>query len=126
MMVRIKVLNQTKKGKKLELAFTYCTFSTKQELQRRLDQTLGKPGSYLTGIDRVGNVRPMTVGARLYRVEQHMSNLDKKLDQIMHAINGMAHQKMISSSSSTQPLILPAGPSQAPSPIPLRCLEDDV
>lgn len=100
--------------------------STSQELQRRLDQTLGKPGSYLTGIDRVGNVRPMTVGARLYRVEQHMSNLDKKLDQIMHAINGVAHQKMISSSSSTQPLILPAAPSQAPSPIPLRCLEDDV
>ncbi|XP_025835043.1 potassium voltage-gated channel subfamily KQT member 1 [Agrilus planipennis] len=41
-----------------------------KELQRRLDQTLGKPGSYLAGIDRVGNVKPMTVGARLYRVEQ--------------------------------------------------------
>ncbi|KAG8035324.1 hypothetical protein G9C98_006770 [Cotesia typhae] len=41
-----------------------------KELQRRLDQTLGKPGSYLAGIDRAGNVKPMTIGARLYRVEQ--------------------------------------------------------
>ncbi|XP_063862280.1 potassium voltage-gated channel subfamily KQT member 1-like isoform X5 [Scylla paramamosain] len=41
-----------------------------KELQRRLDQTLGKPGSYLSGIDKAGNVKPMTIGARLYRVEQ--------------------------------------------------------
>ncbi|KAE9532918.1 hypothetical protein AGLY_009346 [Aphis glycines] len=41
-----------------------------KELQRRLDQTLGKPGSYLAGIDRAGNVKPMTIGARLYRLEQ--------------------------------------------------------
>lgn len=68
----------------------------------------------------------MTVGARLYRVEQHLSTMDKKLDQMMHAVNALAHQKMISSSSSTQPLTLPAGPSQTPSPIPMRCLEDDV
>jgi hypothetical protein len=38
-----------------------------------LDQTLGKPGSYLAGIDRAGNVKPMTIGARLYRVEQQVS-----------------------------------------------------
>lgn len=43
-----------------------------KELQRRLDQTLGKPGSYLAGIDRAGNVKPMTIGARLYRVEQQV------------------------------------------------------
>jgi len=41
-------------------------------LQRRLDQTLGKPGSYLAGIDRSGNVKPMTIGARLYRLEQQV------------------------------------------------------
>lgn len=50
-----------------------CAFS--QELQRRLDQTLGKPGSYLAGIDRAGNVKPMTIGARLYRVEQQVSSV---------------------------------------------------
>ncbi|XP_038113320.1 potassium voltage-gated channel subfamily KQT member 1 [Culex quinquefasciatus] len=67
-----------------------------KELQRRLDQTLGKPGSYLAGIDRVGNIKPMTVGARLYRVEQQLSVMDKKLDQLTHAINSMTmQQKMI-------------------------------
>lgn len=103
----------------------YCTFV--QELQRRLDQTLGKPGSYLTDIDRGGHVKPMTVGARLYRVEQHMATMEKKLDQMLHAINALTHQKMISSSSSTQLLTLPEGPSQTTSPTPMqRCLEDDV
>lgn len=37
-----------------------------------MDQTLGKPGSYLAGIDRAGNIKPMTIGARLYRVEQQV------------------------------------------------------
>ncbi|KAG0419770.1 hypothetical protein HPB47_003892 [Ixodes persulcatus] len=36
-----------------------------KELQRRLDQTLGKPGSYLNE----KGVKPMTVGARLHRME---------------------------------------------------------
>ncbi|XP_077285922.1 potassium voltage-gated channel subfamily KQT member 1-like [Arctopsyche grandis] len=61
-----------------------------KELQRRLDQTLGKPGSYLTGIDRVGNVKPMTVGARLYRVEQQLGLMDKKIDQLVYVINAMS------------------------------------
>lgn len=61
--------------------------SCTQELQRRLDQTLGKPGSYLTGIDRVGNAKPMTVGARLYRVEQQLSIMDRKLDQLIYSVN---------------------------------------
>ena len=52
---------------------SHCKLTLFQELQRRLDQTLGKPGSYLAGIDRVGNVKPMTVGARLYRVEQQVT-----------------------------------------------------
>ncbi|XP_044748819.1 potassium voltage-gated channel subfamily KQT member 1 [Coccinella septempunctata] len=58
-----------------------------KELQRRLDQTLGKPGSYLAGIDRVGNVKPMTVGARLYRVEQQLGSMDKKLDTLTQILN---------------------------------------
>lgn len=52
--------------------FTQTLVSLFQELQRRLDQTLGKPGSYLAGIDRAGNVKPMTIGARLYRLEQQV------------------------------------------------------
>lgn len=63
-----------------------------KELQRRLDQTLGKPGSYLAGIDRVGNVKPMTVGARLYRVEQQLGTMDKKLDSLTHILNSLVQK----------------------------------
>ncbi|CAH1105634.1 unnamed protein product [Psylliodes chrysocephalus] len=66
-----------------------------KELQRRLDQTLGKPGSYLAGIDRVGNVKPMTVGARLYRVEQQLGTMDKKLDAIANVITVLAQKQQI-------------------------------
>lgn len=90
----------------------------------------------------------MTVGARLYRVEQQLSSMDKKLDQIVNSINHLSNQnshKMSTSISQTQfyqhpltlasvplhlhhqhagmamtsqQLHLPAGPSQASSPIP--------
>ena len=41
-------------------------------MQRRLDQTLGKPGSYHHGSDREGQIKPMTIGARLYRLENQV------------------------------------------------------
>ncbi|XP_073998080.1 KCNQ potassium channel isoform X2 [Rhodnius prolixus] len=63
-----------------------------KELQRRLDQTLGKPGSYLGGIDRAGNIKPMTIGARLCRVEQQLSNMDRKLDQLTYILNAQTHK----------------------------------
>ena len=47
-----------------------------QELQRRLDQTLGKPGSYHHGVDREGHIKPMTIGARLYRLENQVHNYE--------------------------------------------------
>ncbi|XP_050437608.1 potassium voltage-gated channel subfamily KQT member 1 isoform X2 [Adelges cooleyi] len=64
-----------------------------KELQRRLDQTLGKPGSYLAGIDRSGNVKPMTIGARLYRLEQQLTIMDKKLDQMVYLLNVQTHRQ---------------------------------
>ncbi|XP_063224773.1 potassium voltage-gated channel subfamily KQT member 1 [Bacillus rossius redtenbacheri] len=75
-----------------------------KELQRRLDQTLGKPGSYLAGFDRSGNVKPMTIGARLYRVEQQLTVMDKKIDQLMYVLNAVAQKQQI----------------------PIRSIEDDV
>lgn len=89
-------------------------------MQRRLDQTLGKPGSYLAGIDRVGNVKPMTVGARMYRVEQQLNSMDRKLDQLVHAINNLTiqQQKMIpmpqQSHSTPQQPYFPSGPLALP------------
>ncbi|XP_059080037.1 potassium voltage-gated channel subfamily KQT member 1-like isoform X3 [Tigriopus californicus] len=51
-----------------------------KELQRRLDQTLGKPGSYHHGVDREGHIKPMTIGARLYRLENQVSNVDRRME----------------------------------------------
>ncbi len=48
--------------------------SSLQELQRRLDQTLGKPGSYHHGVDKRGHIKPMTIGARLYRLENQVKH----------------------------------------------------
>ena len=50
----------------------YSLINWLQELQRRLDQTLGKPGSYHHGVDKKGNIKPMTIGARLYRLENQV------------------------------------------------------
>ncbi|XP_015917708.1 potassium voltage-gated channel subfamily KQT member 1 isoform X2 [Parasteatoda tepidariorum] len=54
-----------------------------KELQRRLDHTLGKPGSYLTE----KGVKPMTIGARLFHMEQQMITLDRKMDVVIASIN---------------------------------------
>uniref|UniRef100_T1IGW3 Potassium voltage-gated channel subfamily KQT member 1 n=1 Tax=Strigamia maritima TaxID=126957 RepID=T1IGW3_STRMM len=62
-----------------------------KELQRRLDQTLGKPGSYLVAGER----KPLTVGARLFRVEQQISTIDKKTDQIMYILTALAQKHSI-------------------------------
>lgn len=70
-------------------------------------------------MDRIGNVKPMTVGARLYRVEQQLNVMDRKLDQLIHSINIIStnqNLKMLPSSvSQTQ-----FHQSHHPSPIPMQ------
>ncbi|XP_076323781.1 potassium voltage-gated channel subfamily KQT member 1-like isoform X2 [Tachypleus tridentatus] len=68
-----------------------------KELQRRLDQTLGKPGSYLG--ER--GMKPMTIGARLHRMEQQMAALDKKTDSIMYMLTTLV--KRTNTSEPTRP-----------------------
>jgi hypothetical protein len=86
-------------------------------LQRRLDQTLGKPGSYLAGIDRVGNLKPMTVGARMYRVEQQLNSMDRKLDQLSHALNNLVMQQ--------QKMTMPQQSSYTSGPLALHPIFDN-
>lgn len=108
---------------------------------------MGKPGSYYAGIDRVGNVKPMTVGARMFRVEQQLNSMEKKLDQVMHSINNLVIQQQqkpmstyqyhhpnyhasvgpftysspsfdnFQTTSHSQQVALPAGPSQTNTPM---------
>ena len=64
-----------------------------KELQRRLDQTLGKPGTYHHGVDRRGNIKPMTIGARLYRLENQISKQDGKIDEICRLLEKLTSMK---------------------------------
>jgi KCNQ voltage-gated potassium channel len=91
-----------------------CLLCHIQELQRRLDQTLGKPGSYYAGIDRVGHVKPMTVGARMYRLEQQLSSMDRKLEQLVHAINNLAVQQQKMTPAPHHHYHHPSGPLALP------------
>ncbi|CAJ0927856.1 unnamed protein product, partial [Ranitomeya imitator] len=54
-----------------------------KELQRRLDHSLGKPGLFLPekGLDKGF----YTVGSRLMRLEDKVSQMDRKLDEILRA-----------------------------------------
>ncbi|XP_053111958.1 potassium voltage-gated channel subfamily KQT member 1-like [Hemicordylus capensis] len=55
-----------------------------KELQRRLDHSLGKPGLFLPekGVDK----GYYTVGARLIRLEDKVTQIDQKLDDILNAL----------------------------------------
>ncbi|KAI1727968.1 KCNQ voltage-gated potassium channel domain-containing protein [Ditylenchus destructor] len=64
-----------------------------KELQRRLDQTLGKPGQYQTSSKKPYS---MTIGARLTRVEMQLNSMDRKMDsctRLMQAIYRMQQQQ---------------------------------
>lgn len=43
-------------------------------------------------MSRVGHAKAMTIGARIVRVEQQLSTMDRKLDQLVDTINILATQ----------------------------------
>ncbi|CAH2326168.1 potassium voltage-gated channel subfamily KQT member 1 isoform X1 [Pelobates cultripes] len=53
-----------------------------KELQRRLDQSLGKPSLFLSGSDKVKDRGNNTIGSRLNRVEDKVTQMDHKLNLI--------------------------------------------
>ncbi|XP_070188619.1 potassium voltage-gated channel subfamily KQT member 1-like [Littorina saxatilis] len=65
-----------------------------KELQRRLDQTLGKPSSLYSSQAR--DREKMTIGARMVRVESQVNRLDQKMDQALFLINTLLKSKTIS------------------------------
>ncbi|CAI4232113.1 unnamed protein product [Auanema sp. JU1783] len=56
-----------------------------KELQRRLDQTLGKPGQYTGTSTRKGQSN--TIGSRLSRLEMQILCMDRKLDTSLHTLS---------------------------------------
>ncbi|XP_014663789.1 PREDICTED: potassium voltage-gated channel subfamily KQT member 1-like [Priapulus caudatus] len=81
-----------------------------KELQRRLDQTLGKPGSYVSPQER--GKQTVTIGARLLRVENQINNMDRKLDNILLLLGKVVNQRP--DSSQPQRAILPPNSSTMP------------
>ncbi|CAG5128004.1 unnamed protein product, partial [Candidula unifasciata] len=72
-----------------------------KELQRRLDQTIGKPTYY-------GNIREkekLTLCARMGRLENQVNRIDSKLDQTIVLLNILVQQQpqQLSSSHTTSP-----------------------
>ena len=75
-----------------------------KELQRRLDQTLGKPGTYHHGVDRRGNIKPMTIGARLYRLENQIAQQDGKIDEVCRLLEKLASMKDLKEKEDCPPI----------------------
>ncbi|XP_078582805.1 potassium voltage-gated channel subfamily KQT member 1-like isoform X1 [Branchiostoma floridae x Branchiostoma japonicum] len=63
-----------------------------KELQRRLDQTLGKPGAYLTGREQGLDRSKLTIVARLSRVEEQVATMDEKLDSALDLLHVIARR----------------------------------
>jgi len=57
-----------------------------KELQRRIDCTIGKPGSF----QKAGQGRPLTVGARLQNMDRMLVNLDQKVEDIFDVLQVLA------------------------------------
>jgi len=53
---------------------------------------MGKPGTYHHGVDRRGNIKPMTIGARLYRLENQISQQDGKLDEMCRLLSKLTEK----------------------------------
>ncbi|KAE9550862.1 hypothetical protein FO519_005924 [Halicephalobus sp. NKZ332] len=65
-----------------------------KELQRRLDQTLGKPGQYQSKTGK--SQSSMTVGARLAKVEMQLLSMDRKMDgciRLLQTVNRSIQQE---------------------------------
>nr|CAD7396654.1 unnamed protein product [Timema cristinae] len=85
MMVRIKVRDRIKSYRQGHLNMMVRI----KELQRRLDQTLGKPGSYLT------RYRPLRKRKANDNRSQTLCMMDKKIDQLMYVLNAVAQKQHI-------------------------------
>uniref|UniRef100_A0A6I8RKL0 Potassium voltage-gated channel subfamily KQT member 1 n=1 Tax=Xenopus tropicalis TaxID=8364 RepID=A0A6I8RKL0_XENTR len=73
-----------------------------KELQRRLDQSLGKPSLFLSVSDKVKDKGSNTIGSRLNRVEDKVTQMDHKLN----LITDMLHH-LVTNQQGTQSIRTP-------------------
>ncbi|XP_051757455.1 potassium voltage-gated channel subfamily KQT member 1.1 isoform X2 [Ctenopharyngodon idella] len=60
-----------------------------KELQRRLDQSLGKLSLFQTSSDRMKDKGTNTIGSRLNRMEEKITHMDRTLNSIAESLNLM-------------------------------------
>ncbi|KAI2662452.1 Potassium voltage-gated channel subfamily KQT member 1 [Labeo rohita] len=60
-----------------------------KELQRRLDQSLGKLSFYQTSSERMKDKGINTIGSRLNRMEEKITHMDRTLSSIAESLNLM-------------------------------------
>ncbi|XP_078315610.1 potassium voltage-gated channel subfamily KQT member 1-like isoform X2 [Crassostrea virginica] len=69
-----------------------------KELQRRLDQTLGKPSTlYASGYHK--DREKQTISARIVRCENQLNKMDQKLDQVLFMVNSILKSKNVNESA---------------------------
>ncbi|XP_051885235.1 potassium voltage-gated channel subfamily KQT member 1 [Pristis pectinata] len=75
-----------------------------KELQRRLDQSLGKPTMFLSVSEKSQDRGKNTIGARLNRVEEKVVDMDQKLNTITDMLHRLvANQEGHSNSQAQHP-----------------------
>ncbi|KAM8938791.1 potassium voltage-gated channel subfamily KQT member 1 [Pelodytes ibericus] len=72
-----------------------------KELQRRLDQSLGKPSLFLSGSDKVKDRGTNTIGSRLNRVEDKVTQMDHKLNLITDMLHHLVANQQVGQTSRT-------------------------
>ncbi|XP_041053886.1 potassium voltage-gated channel subfamily KQT member 1 isoform X2 [Carcharodon carcharias] len=74
-----------------------------KELQRRLDQSLGKPSLFLTVSEKSQDRGKNTIGARLNRVEEKVVDMDQKLNTITDMLQRLVANQQGQSHPQAQP-----------------------
>lgn len=74
-----------------------------KELQRRLDQSLGKPSLFLSGSDKVKDRGNNTIGSRLNRVEDKVTQMDHKLNLITDMLHHLVSSHQSGQSANRTP-----------------------
>ncbi|EYC28454.1 hypothetical protein Y032_0007g3231 [Ancylostoma ceylanicum] len=80
-----------------------------KELQRRLDQTLGKPGQDRASRPSVGS--SVTIGARLSRIEMQMMSLERQMNTTLNLLTTLCRQHSASRRASN---VSPSPPFDRP------------
>ncbi|CAJ0945751.1 unnamed protein product, partial [Mesorhabditis belari] len=94
-----------------------------KELQRRLDQTLGKPGQY-QGSNKKGQAQ--TIGSRLSRVELQVHSIDRKLDattRLLQAVYRSVSQRQSEDMGSLRAQVTPTPPNLDSSGSPRKAVK---